>query len=146
MFSGRVWDEAKDYSSRGLDQGGLGVDQSREKTFFELDEKALVRVILDQIKFAEVMKRKAESGKLKLPLKGVCIVLDDVLDNLRFRRYSPMIDLLASRARHAFISFSPARNIFGPSVWSVGPLLARSTSFGCARPSHHLMKKLRESR
>ena len=105
MFADRVWDEVKDFSSRSIDQGGLGVDQTKEQTFFELDERALVRVIQDQIKIAEVMKRKAESGKLKMPLKGVAIVLDDVLDNPRVRRYSSQLDLLASRARHAFISF-----------------------------------------
>ena len=67
MFTDRVWDEVKAYSQRSLEEGGLRVDQSRETTFFELDEKALVRVIQDQIKIAEVMKRKAEAGKLKLP-------------------------------------------------------------------------------
>ena len=115
MFADRVWDDVKSFSSRSLEEGGLGVDQNREQTFFTLDEKALVRVIQDQIKISEVMKRKAESGKLKMPLKGVAIVLDDVLDNPRFRRFSPMIDLLASRARHAFISFSRQPNISDPS-------------------------------
>ena len=96
----RTWDEVQDYS-----QKVLKVDQRREKTFFNtMDERALDDILKQWLALGDAMKERIEAGKHKNEVKGAVIILDDYIDNHRFARTSPIIEALASRSRHCFLS------------------------------------------
>ena len=96
----RTWDEVQDYS-----QKVLKVDQRREKTFFNtMDERALEGILKQWLALGDAMKERIEAGKHKNEVKGAVIILDDYIDNHRFARTSPIIEALAARSRHCFLS------------------------------------------
>ena len=96
----RTWDEVQDYS-----QKVLKVSQRREQTFFNtMDEAALGSILKQWLALGDALKERIEAGHHKNDVKGAVIILDDYIDNHRFARTSPIIEALASRSRHCFLS------------------------------------------
>ena len=91
------WDPVKEYSKKVL-----GVDQSKEKTFFhEWDEPALERIIADQHKMIMAQKKRGDKN-----LHNIVVIADDWSDNptVLAARGRNMLNTLFIRGRHMNIS------------------------------------------
>ena len=96
----RAWDDVQEYSAKVLH-----VDQKREKTFFNTMDEAALKSILDQwLLIGDAIKSRIEKRGMRNEVKGAVIILDDYIDSHRFARTSPVIEALAARSRHCFLS------------------------------------------
>ena len=69
-----------------------------------MDEGALDAILKEWLALGDALKQKIEAGQHKNEVKGAIIILDDYIDNNRFARTSPIVEALASRSRHCFLS------------------------------------------
>ena len=81
----------------------LGIDQTREQTFFPADPKALSKVLQEWETLSEHWKDKIIRGVMKNQVRPACVICDDVSDQPSFAKHSSGIMSLAVRARHVFI-------------------------------------------
>ena len=96
----RAWGDVQEYSAKTL-----GVDQTRERTFFNRMDEAALKSILDQwLLVGDAIKAKIEKKGMGNEVRGAVIILDDYIDNHRFAKNSPVLEALATRSRHCFLS------------------------------------------
>ena len=69
-----------------------------------MDEGALDSILKQWLALGDALKQRIEAGQHRNDAKGAVIILDDYIDNHRFARTSPIIEALASRSRHCFLS------------------------------------------
>ena len=95
----RTWDEVQDYSKKVLN-----VDQRKVHFLNTMNKEALDGIRKQWLSLGDAIQERIEQGQHKNEVKGAVIVLDDYIDNHRFARKSPIIEALASRSRHCFLS------------------------------------------
>ena len=94
IFLDDTWRAVRDFSD------SLGVDQDKEKTFFDSYEDDELRKVIDQQMKVIMLAKKM---KLKI-MPQIAIVVDDFADDPRTLHANNSIGLLFIRGRHGFIN------------------------------------------